>query len=71
MEWDEKLWDWLDDAIAVTQKMAIDHHLQSCACCRQRLAVLQELDRHLRDILPRLSLDASFDQKVLSQLTST
>jgi hypothetical protein len=69
LEWDEKLWDWVDGAAGATLKVAIDQHLEHCACCRQRLAVLQELDRCLSTALPRPSLDSSFDQKLLSQLT--
>ena len=69
LEWDEKLWDWLDDAMEPPQRIAIDRHLEHCRGCRQRLTTLQALDQSLRENLPSLRLDASFDQEVLSRLT--
>jgi hypothetical protein len=69
LEWDEKLWDWLDDAVERTQKFAIEHHLEHCSCCRQRLTALRTLDQRLRESFPSLRLDSSFDHEVLSRLT--
>jgi anti-sigma factor RsiW len=68
MEWDPRLWDWVDGMAEPSRKAAVEQHLEYCGCCQQRLLTLQELNRRLSVALPRLSLEEDFDQKVLSQL---
>jgi anti-sigma factor RsiW len=68
MEWDPRLWDWVDGIAEPMKQAVVAQHLEYCECCQQRLLGLQELNRRLHAALPRLSLDSNFDQKVLSQL---
>jgi anti-sigma factor RsiW len=68
MEWDPRLWDWVDGVLEPMKKAALEQHLEYCGCCQQRLVALQVLDRRLNEVLPSLCLDAHFDEKLLSQL---
>ncbi len=63
---DQRLWEYLDDALEAKPRLALERELQSNPALRQRLEKLSVLRGALAD-LPKASAPANFAQRVLEQ----
>jgi anti-sigma factor RsiW len=68
LEWNDRLQDWLDGDVEAGDRELIEAHLGQCPICQERLAEFERLDRALDAAAPRLSLDATFDQRLYAQI---
>jgi anti-sigma factor RsiW len=68
LEWNDRLQDWLDGELDPAGVTAFETHLAGCAMCQNTVARFEQLDEALVAAAPTLSLDASFDQRLLAQI---
>lgn len=67
-QWDDELQDWLDGDPQAAGTGPFATHLRDCNLCPERLDQFQQLESALRTHTPPLSLDDSFDARLLSRL---
>ncbi|HEX7012408.1 MAG TPA: zf-HC2 domain-containing protein [Steroidobacteraceae bacterium] len=68
LDWSEPLQDWLDGDLDAEALARFEAHLEGCAVCQERVAQFKELDAALEAAVPRLALDASFDERLFAKL---
>src|SRR5262245_59237438 len=66
--WNDRLLDWLDGDVEAGERQLIEAHLGECGICQAQRDEFRQLDGALRTAAPRLSLDASFDQRLYEQI---
>jgi len=62
----DRLDDYLDGELSPTERAEVEHHLQQCADCRQRLQTEQNLRAELRE-LPVTPYSSGFTERALRQ----
>jgi anti-sigma factor RsiW len=70
LEWNDRLQDWLDGDVEASDGSAFETHFAGCPHCQQRVAEMRKLDATLLADTPTLSLDSSFDARLLAQIES-
>ncbi|HEX7113890.1 MAG TPA: zf-HC2 domain-containing protein [Steroidobacter sp.] len=68
LDWNEPFQDWLDGELDAEGLARFEAHLEGCAVCQERAEEFRKLDAALEAALPRLSLDASFDERLFAKL---
>ena len=64
----DRLQDRLDGDLAAAERQVVDAHLAGCTGCQAQLAAFEALDQALLAVTPRMSLDASFDARLWSEI---
>jgi len=67
-QWNDDLQDWLDDGPQTAGTAPFATHLRDCDLCPAQLQQFRELENALRAHTPPLSLDDSFDTRLLSRV---
>jgi len=68
LAWMDRLQDRLDGDLDEAERREVDAHLADCTSCQAQLAQFEALDQVLLAATPRLSLDAAFDARLLSEI---
>lgn len=66
--WSDRLQDWLDGDTSGPDAAGTQAHLAGCDICQAQLAQFQQLDAELQLAAPPMTLDASFDARLFSQI---
>ena len=68
LEWNDRLQDWLDGESTERERALAESHVASCESCQQKLREFETLDAALKDVSPKLALDAAFDARLFAKI---
>ena len=68
LAWMDRLQDRIDGDLGAAERQVVDVHVAGCTSCQAQLAEFEALDHALLAATPRMSLDASFDARLWSEI---